>query len=202
MSKKSVDNIVNMYPFVIFTIYGILHLVLVIPWLINYENYEKELINIKELDSYGTKKNYILNDSHKIPKSENEIKVTTKYVLVTKICIIITIICYCLYLVSLLKLNNNKRYKKYMGLFLFFIILITLVLSMINHSTLFNKYSYEHKTNNNFYFYYDDFKEKQNRKQGTNNKIISRGTILSLNVGFIIIWILTLVLSFAGLIKK
>ena len=41
--------------FLFFTIYGILHLVKVIPWLINYEKYEKELINIKEFNLYRTK---------------------------------------------------------------------------------------------------------------------------------------------------
>jgi hypothetical protein len=41
--------------FVFFTIYGILHLVFSISSLINYEKYEKELINIKEFNSYRTK---------------------------------------------------------------------------------------------------------------------------------------------------
>jgi hypothetical protein len=41
--------------FVFFTIYGILHLVFSNSSLINYEKYEKELINIKEFNSYCTK---------------------------------------------------------------------------------------------------------------------------------------------------
>jgi hypothetical protein len=166
MAEK--DNVfIRWLTFILFTIYGILQLVKVIPWLINYENYEKELINIKELDSYTIGPPIRNIHYHTIPKSENDIKSDKNLALVTYSFIIIIIICYFIYLISLPQINkskNNITYKFYIQLLLMIFIFITLILSMIIHTKIFNKYGYAHKTNNNYIIDYDEFKKKRGVK--------------------------------------
>jgi hypothetical protein len=193
MAEKD-NGYARLLVFGLFTIYGILQLVKVIPWLINYENYEKELINIKELDSYTIGPPIINIHYHTIPKSENDIKSDKNLALVTYSFIIIIIICYFIYLISLPQINkskNNRTYKFYIQLLLQIFILITLILSMVIHVKIFNKYGYAHKTNNNYIIDYDEFKKKRGIK--TTEKY----WILSLNWLMIFFWCFTLFFSFA-----
>jgi hypothetical protein len=193
MAEK--DNVfTRWFVFGLFTIYGILQLVKTIPWLINYENYEKELINIKELDSYTIGPPIRNIHYHTIPKSENDIKSDKNLALVTYYFIIIIIICYFIYLISLGFINkskNNRTYKFYIQLLLQIFILITLILSMVIHVKIFNKYGNDHKTDRNFIINYHDFKKKRGIE--TTEKY----WIFSNNWGMIILWCFTLFFSFA-----
>lgn len=179
--------------FVFFTIYGILHLVFSISSLINYEKYEKELINIKELDSYSSGKAAVNNYYHTIPKSENDIKSDKNLALVTYYFIIIIIICYFIYLISLPFINkskNNRTYKMIIQFLLSLFIFIILILSMVITAKIINKYGNDHKTNNNFIIKYDKFYKL--RRVETERS----GEILGTQYGMIIFWIILFIFNF------
>jgi len=185
MAEKD-NGYARLLVFGLFTIYGILQLVKTIPLLIDFLNYEKELINIKELDTYaigsvGNSNKYF----HTIPKSENDIKSDKNLALVTYSFIIIIIICYFIYLISLGFINkskNNRTYKFYIQLLLQIFILITLILSMVIHVKIFNKYGNDHKTDRNFIINYHDFKKKRGIETTEKYWIFSNNWVATSNI--------------------